>query len=55
MRLLRALGAGVMCFATGAGLSILFGLPSQQWIRAGVICSSVVAIFVFMKPPRVPQ
>jgi hypothetical protein len=43
----RAVGAFVVCFAVGASLSILFGLKSRNWIPAGVVVSTIVALGAF--------
>jgi hypothetical protein len=43
IRLIGPALAFFVCFATGAGLSMLFGLESRVWVPAGLAVSSVVA------------
>ena len=46
--LFPAVGAFFVCFATGAALSIAFGLESKNWVPAGFTVSSMVAYFGYL-------
>jgi hypothetical protein len=46
---IRSVGAFIVCFTFGAILSLLFGLDFRNWIPAGIVVSSVVAVTVFRK------
>jgi hypothetical protein len=51
--LYRAAGAFVVCFAIGAGLSILTGTDSKIWVPAGFTTSSLVAWFAYGARPKI--
>ena len=48
-RAAQSVGAFVVCFAVGASLSVWLGLDSRNWIPAGIVVRSLVAMMAFKR------
>jgi sensor c-di-GMP phosphodiesterase-like protein len=51
-RVIAALAGFAICFAVGASLSVVGGLESRIWVPAGLVTSTMIAMFALRSGSR---